>query len=156
MLFLRNNFMSDYVADRWGRNLTKYDIKNLKEEIIRPVLSEKFKMPRSKREILKLSYSLDSLKTLEYLTEKSASSLSELLERYRDMLLDIGMNTQNPKQAYEVLAKFEKTEKKYHSIVKAEDFHDMLPFPPKRIDQLRERVKKIKQMQLKQTQESAH
>jgi uncharacterized protein involved in exopolysaccharide biosynthesis len=137
--------MSDYVADRWGRNLTKYDIKSLKEEIIRPTLGEKFKIPRSRREILKLSYSIDSTKTMEYIIRKSDNALREALMRYRDMLLDIGMNTQNPKQASEVLEKFEKTENKYHSIVKAEDFHDVMPFPKKRIEQLRERVEKIKQ-----------
>lgn len=136
--------MSQYVADRFGNNLTRYDVQNLRNEIIKPFLKSKIiELPRGKKEILKLSYSIDPIRTLEYLMRKSDNDLKEVLRCYRNEVLTVGVNTQNPKKAVEMLEKFEKTEIKYQSLVKGEDFHDISPFPPKRIDKLRERVESL-------------
>ncbi len=108
-----------YIADRWGKYVTKFDAQDLVEKILNPgtkISMEQVATDYNFPELLEQCYDKDPVRTYEYILQKCDLDMREAYKTLTDNIYLVGLQEGNPEKVREMCAKLESLDEKYGKV----------------------------------------
>jgi len=127
-----SNKLPSYLRDRYGKNVTKYDVPLLMniagqkcEKTTKQIMEEPKKDQEEYLNFLEAAYEKDKIKTVDYLLEKELMGTQDLYGRLKALIADAGMSSDNPNKVQDCIEMWENLNEKLKMRygIKIDEFH---------------------------------